>query len=74
MSTRLPAITPRKMRRVVERAGFVFHHQRGSHAYFRHKDGRWTTIPMHPGDLPRGIVRRILKDIGLSEEEFRKLL
>lgn len=74
MSPRLPTITVRKMIRVVERSGFVFHHMKGGHAYFRHNDGRWTTVPVHPGDLPRGTVHKILKDIGLSQEEFHKYL
>jgi predicted RNA binding protein YcfA (HicA-like mRNA interferase family) len=46
-------------------------HQRGSHTVWVHPDGRTTTIPVHPGkDLPRGLIRKILKDIKLSVEEY----
>jgi predicted RNA binding protein YcfA (HicA-like mRNA interferase family) len=31
-------------------------------------------VPMHPGDLNRSLLKKILKQIGWSEEEFRKLL
>jgi predicted RNA binding protein YcfA (HicA-like mRNA interferase family) len=39
----------------------------------RHADGRQTYVAMHPGTLPSGTFRSILKQAGLSEEEFRKL-
>jgi len=29
---------------------------------------------MHAGDLPRWLLKRIIKEVGLTEEEFRKLL
>ena len=74
MSPRLPTLTPRKMIQVIERVGFTFHYQKGSHAYFRHEDGRWTTVAIHSRDLPRGTVRKILRDIGLTEEEFSRHL
>ena len=72
--SRLPAITLKQMVRVVERIGFVFDHQRGSHAYYVHPDGRITTIAMHTKDLPRGTMKKIMRDIGINENEFRELL
>ena len=33
-----------------------------------------TSVPMHPGDLNRSLLKKILKQIGWSEEQFRKLL
>ena len=33
-----------------------------------------TTVPMHPGDLPRWLLKKIIKDAGLSEDQFRSLL
>lgn len=55
------------------RAGFVEVRQSGSHKIMRHSDGRMTYVAMHPGDLPTGTFRKILKQTGLTEEEFRKL-
>ena len=74
MSERLPTLTPQKMRRIVERLGFVFQHQRGSHAYFRHVNGRWTSIAMHAKDVPRGTMKKILRDIGVSYDEIKQFL
>ena len=45
------------------RAGFVEVRQSGSHKVLRHADGRQTYVPF----------RKILKQAGLSEEQFRDL-
>jgi predicted RNA binding protein YcfA (HicA-like mRNA interferase family) len=55
------------------RAGFVETRQTGSHKVLRHPDGRQTYVAMHPGTLPSGTFRKILKQAGLSEEQFRSL-
>ena len=46
---------------------------KGSHVVFIHPDGRRTMVAMHSKDMPIGTYRRILKDIGLSDEEFRQV-
>jgi predicted RNA binding protein YcfA (HicA-like mRNA interferase family) len=55
------------------RAGFVEVRQTGSHKVLRHSDGRQTYVAMHPGTLPTGTFRKILKQADLSEEQFRDL-
>jgi predicted RNA binding protein YcfA (HicA-like mRNA interferase family) len=55
------------------RAGFVEVRQSGSHKVLRHPDGRQTYVAMHPGTLPTGTFRKILKQAGLTEEQFRTL-
>jgi predicted RNA binding protein YcfA (HicA-like mRNA interferase family) len=55
------------------RSGFTEVRQTGSHKVLRHADGRQTYVAMHPGNLPSGTFRKILKQAGLTEEEFRKL-
>ncbi|HEY3304410.1 MAG TPA: type II toxin-antitoxin system HicA family toxin [Candidatus Binatia bacterium] len=55
------------------RAGFVETRQTGSHKVLRHPDGRQTYVAMHPGTLPTGTFRKILKQAGFSEEQFRAL-
>jgi len=54
-------------------AGFVDVRQSGSHKILRHPDGRQTYVAMHPGTLPTGTFRKILKQAGFSEEQFRAL-
>jgi predicted RNA binding protein YcfA (HicA-like mRNA interferase family) len=55
------------------RAGFVEVRQAGSHKILRHPDGRQTYVAMHPGTLPTGTFRKILKQARFTEEEFRSL-
>jgi predicted RNA binding protein YcfA (HicA-like mRNA interferase family) len=30
-------------------------------------------VPIHPGDLPKGTLRGIIRDAGLTVEEFNRL-
>ncbi len=59
--------------RKLKKAGFTEKRQSGSHVIMRHPDGRQTYIAMHPGDIPVGTFRKILKQAQLSEEELNKL-
>jgi predicted RNA binding protein YcfA (HicA-like mRNA interferase family) len=67
----LPVLKPREAIRILERIGFVEIRQRGSHRQFRHPDGRQTTIPDHGSrDVSPILLRQIIKDIGMTVEEF----
>ena len=57
----------------LRRAGFEEVRQSGSHKVLRHADGRQTYVAMHPGDIPEGTFRKILKQAGLSPERFQEL-
>jgi predicted RNA binding protein YcfA (HicA-like mRNA interferase family) len=52
--------------------GFSFLRQAaGSHEIWYSKStGRYTTIPNHTGDMPPGTLRAILKQAGISAEDF----
>ena len=60
--------------RAAEKLGFVLTRQKGSHARWQHEDGRATTIPVHPStEIGGWLFYKILKQMEISEEEFRKL-
>jgi len=43
--------------------------------YYRKKDKAWVVIPMHAGkDLRPKTLEGILDDMGVTAEEFRRLL
>ncbi|MBO8129678.1 MAG: type II toxin-antitoxin system HicA family toxin [Peptococcaceae bacterium] len=72
--TKLAIISPSDMIRILTHLGFREQRQHGSHIYFRHPDGRTTVIPYHKGeDLGRGLIRKILRDIGISPDEYEQL-
>jgi predicted RNA binding protein YcfA (HicA-like mRNA interferase family) len=73
--SRLPIVDAKTMERLLLRSGFLSVRQRGSHVFYRHEDGRTTTVPHHPGrDLARPLIREILREIEVSPEDFVKLL
>jgi predicted RNA binding protein YcfA (HicA-like mRNA interferase family) len=73
--SRLPSVKPRELVAALKKDGFVEHHQKGSHLYLWHPaKRRMTTVPMHPGDVNRGLVQAILKQADLTTDEFLKLL
>ena len=71
---RLSGFRYREIIRKLQAFGFEFHRQAaGSHEIWRNPTtGRFTTIPNHPGDMPEGTLRAILKQAGLEPEEFLK--
>lgn len=68
---RLPTIRFRELEKILHRLGFEAVRQKGSHVFYRHSDGRTTTVPNHPGrDLARPLVREVLREIEITPEEF----
>jgi len=69
---RLPAMTYREVVRRLQDAGFVFDRQaKGSHEiWYNLQTKRRTTIPNHPGPLPVGTLRAIIREAGLTVREF----
>ncbi len=61
--------------RKLKGAGFRFdRHAKGSHEIWWNPTTRArTTIPNHPGDIPEGTLRAILKQAKISPEEFLSL-
>lgn len=73
--TRLPTLSAKKVIAALKRAGFEEDMQRGSHLYLWHPELKITTcVPIHTRDLKRSLVRKILNQARLSENEFRRLL
>lgn len=56
----------------LEKLGFIRTRQNGSHVFYKHIDGRTTVVPTKTKDLPRGTIRSILSDIGMTIELYNK--
>jgi predicted RNA binding protein YcfA (HicA-like mRNA interferase family) len=71
---RLAGFPYREVVKRLKRCGFQFDRQAaGSHEiWYRDFDQRYTTIPNHPGDLPEGTLRAILRQAGVDVDEFLK--
>ncbi|MCZ6793924.1 MAG: type II toxin-antitoxin system HicA family toxin [Planctomycetota bacterium] len=71
---KLPVISGRQARRAFEKAGWIFNHQRGSHMVLvRAGIPINLTVPDHR-ELDRGLLRGLIRDAGLTVEEFVALL
>jgi len=70
--SRLKIMTSVQMCKLLESIGFMAIRQRGSHKFYRHDDGRTTVVPMHVGDLDRSLIRKILKDIDMTIDDYNK--
>lgn len=72
---RLAGLTAAEVIRKLRRAGFVFDRQaKGSHEIWWNPITRArTTVPNHPGSVPEGTVRAIVKQARLTVEEFLEL-
>ena len=62
--------------RALGRAGWYRDHQVGSHVTLRHHKipGKKVVVPVHPGPLKPKVLQRILREVGLSIEQFRDLV
>ena len=66
-----PVLKPREVAALLERLGFIYVRQHGSHKRFRHTDGRVTTVPFHKGrDIAPSLLRKIARDVQLSVDEL----
>ena len=71
----LPVIKSKDLEKIILKLGFNKIRQKGSHAFYKHADGRYTTIPHHPGrDLSPILLLKILKEIRVTKEEFERLI
>jgi len=71
----LPVISGREVVKIYVSLGYEIDHQTGSHIILRHKDPphRRLTIPNHK-EISKGTLRAIIRQSGLSRDEFIKLL
>jgi len=70
---RLPVISGDDFAKAVRKIGYVWDHTEGSHMILLHPSGRRLSVPRHK-ELGRGLLRALLKDSGLSRQEFIMLL
>jgi predicted RNA binding protein YcfA (HicA-like mRNA interferase family) len=69
---RLAGFKYRQVVKKLKRLGFQFDRQAtGSHEiWYNPTTDSYTTIPNHPGDLPEGTLRAILKQAKVTPEQF----
>jgi predicted RNA binding protein YcfA (HicA-like mRNA interferase family) len=76
MAQKFANLKPREVVRALQRAGYIIHETTGSHVHLKHpaRPGR-VTIPYHERfDLPKHIIKSIVRQARVSNDEFFRLL
>ena len=75
MSPQLRNITAVKFIRALERDGFVFKRQKGSHKIYKHlQRGNWVSVPCHQGEtFTKGILDGLIDDAGWNDDDLIRL-
>ena len=71
--SKLPLVSAKQFEKFLLYLGFQIKRQKGSHVFYRHKDGRYTTLPHHGKQvLSRSLLRQILREIEMTAEGFKQ--
>jgi len=71
--SRLPVCSGQDAIRAFQKLGYQVDHQTGSHIVLRHPQMRRLTVPNHR-ELAKGTLRALIREAGLTKEEFVSLL
>jgi predicted RNA binding protein YcfA (HicA-like mRNA interferase family) len=68
---KLPVLKPKEVIKRFEKLGFIIDRQSGSHVIlYRQKDKRRAVIPLHLKDIKKGTLLAILRESGISRDDF----
>ncbi len=70
---RLPSISGDDLLKAMRKIGYVWDHTEGSHMILLHASRGRLSVPRHK-ELGRGLLRALIRDAGLTREEFIALL
>jgi len=75
MSDKLPRVTAAEVIKTLEKTGFFFSRQSGSHKIYKNKEGKRVTVPYHAGKMlhPKVLIN-ILRDADMTVDRFKELL
>ena len=73
--TKQPVVNGSECIRALQKAGFVIKRQSGDHVILKRPDPpARVSVPNHRKDLRPGTLHQIIKDAGLTVDEFAALL
>ena len=71
---KLPVLKPKRLLKILQKAGFKIDHITGSHYILYHQNGKRITLPYHAKDLPKGTIQMIFKSAGIEKKDLNKYL
>jgi len=67
----LPLVDSKALEKLLLSIGFEIKRQKGSHVFYRHPDGRYTTIPHHKGPEHQQVIDQ--RDIEADKTDYRRV-
>jgi len=71
--SKLPVCSGADAVKIFRKLGYEVDHQTGSHIILRHSSMRRLTVPNHR-ELAKGTLRSLIREAGITKEEFSELL
>ena len=71
--SRLPQVRSKDLVKFFLKQGFEISRQTGSHLRMNHSDGRGITVAMHNQPVSSGTLHSILRQAGMSRDQFLKV-
>lgn len=73
---KLKFLSSKQLIKIIEKLGYYFLRQKGSHATYANSPGKIVVIPIHAGrKIDRGLLLKIIKkELRMTREDFEKLL
>jgi predicted RNA binding protein YcfA (HicA-like mRNA interferase family) len=73
--SKLRIVDAKRMEKLLLLLGFQKTRQKGSHVFYKHPDGRATTVPHHKGRiLAPPLIREILREIEVTVDDYNRHL
>jgi len=70
---KIPALTPKKIIKILEKKGYVLDRVKGSHHIYYHPEMRKrVVVPLHKKELPRGTLNRNPKTGGNKQRRTKR--
>jgi predicted RNA binding protein YcfA (HicA-like mRNA interferase family) len=69
----LPVISGDEFCKAIAKIGYALDHTEGSHMIMLNSTGHRLSVPRHR-EMGRGLLRALIRETGLSREEFLSLL
>jgi len=75
MSPKIKNVTAMKFIKALEKDGFIFKRQKGSHKIYKHPErGNWVSVPYHPNEaFTKGILDGLISDTGWDDNDLIRL-
>lgn len=71
MSNKQPTANAKQLIRALEKKGFFFKRQSGSHAIYANIHGTKVTVPIHgKKNIGKGLLKQIMKDALLTNDDI----